>query len=227
MHSSKPHVIAIGFSPDNPLPSGFIEVCNCRDWSMMTISHPQLDDPLIASALCIFVTPNIISQLGEEIFKTLVQQTYCPWFLEWHPRKTTPKMLNIAHQLGIFTVRFTTGNTNLEIPLVSINPPSDNDLIDTIIVGDARLSINTGFLVTGLSTCNLSPHQAKLMELLMRNSERFVTPAEIHREIFDNDGTEGDLRMLIKNLREKISDCKQASPRILNVRKQGYRYIEH
>ena len=219
-----PHVVALGFSPDEPLPTGIVAACASRQWSLVAISHPQPDDTVIAAAMCVFVTPSIIAQLGEALFRQLVGSSPCPWFLAWHPKRTTPRMLDLAHQLGIFSVRFTLGaiQENVGVPAAA---PHRRLPSGAIQIGDTVFDPVTGDLQIGMASMRISGHQAQLMKLLLECDGGIVKHEEINQTLFQGQGTSTDLRMVIRNLRKKIGDTNPKQPRIESIRMQGYRYL--
>ncbi len=102
--------------------------------------------------------------------------------------------------------------------------PSREPLPAEIKAGDMTLDLRHAVLKKGGSEVHLTPKEAKLMYILMKNVGRVVSRSELMESVWNTEYL-GDTRTLdvhICWLRQKIEDNPRIPERILTRRGQGY-----
>jgi DNA-binding response OmpR family regulator len=90
-------------------------------------------------------------------------------------------------------------------------------------VADLELNLDTLVVRRGDRALVLKPGGRKLLELLMRNSHRVVTRAEMEYELWGDDPPDADsLRVHVHTLRHEV-DAENEQPLLHTVRGVGYR----
>ncbi|MCR4941689.1 MAG: response regulator transcription factor [Campylobacter sp.] len=90
------------------------------------------------------------------------------------------------------------------------------------IATNFKFDISQGVLYENNQICNISKKQSKLLSLLLKNRDRFVTRDEIFNEIweYDESPSELSLRVYIAELRKILG-----KEHIISKSKLGYKYV--
>ncbi len=97
---------------------------------------------------------------------------------------------------------------------------------NVIQIGDLTLNVRARRVVKGTQEHKLTPKQAKLLEVFMRNSGKVLSRRVLMKEVWDTDYL-GDTRTLdvhVRWVREKIEENPSSPAYLRTVRGIGYRF---